>query len=198
MASLVIPAYRLSSWYSLQPKSRCLTLWTLPEHWHCVESYDGRRIKKALKHWCPSRNWWIVEAIVWSVPVMSFVGFQLGPQPLCLRAVLQYSCPLVVVVHICCHSLRLASWAECMLKICYNSGQKPTIRTNQISKRFVIYDATRHHHSILHSLLPSLSLILPRGVAHHAYLTRNEALWLAIIFGDSVSSRSSEPQRQEN
>ena len=42
MVSLVIPACRLSSWYSLQPRSRCLTLWTLSEHWHCVESYDGR------------------------------------------------------------------------------------------------------------------------------------------------------------
>ena len=82
MVSLVIPACRLSSWYSLQPKSRCLTFWTLSEHWHCVESYDGRRIKKDVKYPCPSRSWWIVEAIVWSVPVMSFVGFQLGPQSL--------------------------------------------------------------------------------------------------------------------
>ena len=57
VVSLVIPACRLSSWYSLQPKSRCLTFWTLSEHWHCVESYDGRHIKKDLKYPCPSRNW---------------------------------------------------------------------------------------------------------------------------------------------
>ena len=82
VVSLVIPACRLSSWYSLQPKSRCLTFWTLSEHWHCVESYDGRRNKKDVKYPCPSRSWWIVEATVWSVPVMSFVGFQLGPQSL--------------------------------------------------------------------------------------------------------------------
>ena len=47
-----------------------MTLWTLSEYWHCVESYDGRRIKKDLKYPCPSRSWWIVEATVWSVPVM--------------------------------------------------------------------------------------------------------------------------------
>ena len=35
---LVFPTCRLSSWYSLQPRRRCLTLWTLSEHWHCVES----------------------------------------------------------------------------------------------------------------------------------------------------------------
>ena len=33
-----------------------------------MESYDGRRIKKDLKYPCPSRNWWIVEAVVWSEP----------------------------------------------------------------------------------------------------------------------------------
>ena len=99
------------SWYSLQPRSRCLTLWTLSEHWHCVESYGGRRVRKGLKYSCPSRSWWIAEAAVWSVLVMSFVGFQLGPKPLCLCAMLQYPCPLAVVVrvHICCHSLRLTS-----------------------------------------------------------------------------------------
>ena len=111
MVSPVIPACRLSSWYSLQPRSRCLTLWTLLEHWHCVESYDGRCIRKDLKYPCPSRSWWIVEAVVWSVPVMSFVGFQLGFQSLCLWAMLQYPCllPVAVVVYMCCHSLRLAS-----------------------------------------------------------------------------------------
>ena len=45
VVSLVIPACRLSSWYSLQPRSRCLTLWTLSEHWHCVESYVRRRTR---------------------------------------------------------------------------------------------------------------------------------------------------------
>ena len=109
-APLVISACRLSSWYSLQPRSKCLTFWTLSEHWHCVESYDGRRIKKDLKYPRPSRNWWIVEATVWSVPVMSSVGFQQGLQSLCLRAVSQYSRPLALVVHVCYHSLRLTSW----------------------------------------------------------------------------------------
>ena len=55
--SLVIPACRLSSWHSLQPRSRCLTLWTLSEHWHCMESYDGRHIRKDLKYSCSSRSW---------------------------------------------------------------------------------------------------------------------------------------------
>ena len=109
VVSLVIPACRLSSWCSLHPRSRCLTLWTLSEHWHCVDQYCERRIRKDLKYPCPSRSWWIVEAVVWSALVMSFVGFQLGSQSLCLRAMLQYSRPLVAVVHICCHSLRLTS-----------------------------------------------------------------------------------------
>ena len=52
-----------------------------------MESYDGRRIKKDLEYPCPSRNWWIVEAVVWSEPVMSYVGFQLGPQSLSLGRV---------------------------------------------------------------------------------------------------------------
>ena len=55
LVSLVIPACRLSSWYSLQPRSRCLTLWTLSEHWHCVESYDGRRIEKDLEYPSPTK-----------------------------------------------------------------------------------------------------------------------------------------------
>ena len=88
VVSLVIPACRLSSWCSLHPRSRCLTPWTLSEHWHCVDSYGGRRIKKDLKYPCPSRSWWIVEAVVWSALAMSFVGFQLGSQSLCLRAML--------------------------------------------------------------------------------------------------------------
>ena len=92
-------------------RSRCLTLWTLSERWNCVESYDGRCIRKDLECPCPSRSWWIVEAVFWSVLVMSFVGFQLGFQSLCLWAMLQYPCllPVAAVVHICCHSLRLAS-----------------------------------------------------------------------------------------
>ena len=109
VVSLVIPACCLLSWYSLQPRSGCLTLWTLSEHWHCVESYAVRRIRKGLKYPCPSRSWWIVEAVVWSLLVMSFVGFQLGPQSFCLWAMLRYPCPLTEVVHICCHSLRPAS-----------------------------------------------------------------------------------------
>ena len=73
MVTLVIPACRLSSWYnvSLQRRSRCLTLWTLSEHWHCVESYDGRRIRKDLKYPCPSRSWWIVEAVAWYAAVIA-------------------------------------------------------------------------------------------------------------------------------
>ena len=43
-----------------------MILWTLPEHWHFVESYDGRRIRKDLKYPCPSRSWWIFEAVVWT------------------------------------------------------------------------------------------------------------------------------------
>ena len=78
VVSLVIPACCLPSWYSLQPRSRCLTLWNLSEHWNCVESYDGRRIRKDLKYPCSGCSWWIVEAVVWSVLVMSFVGSQLG------------------------------------------------------------------------------------------------------------------------
>ena len=35
-----------------------MTLWTLSKHWHCVESNDGRRIRKDLKYPCPSRSWW--------------------------------------------------------------------------------------------------------------------------------------------
>ena len=81
VVSLVIPACRLSSWYSLQPRSRCLILWAFSEQWHCVGSYGGRRIRKGLKYPCPSRSWWVVEAVVWSVLVMSFVGSQLGPSP---------------------------------------------------------------------------------------------------------------------
>ena len=57
VVSLVIPACRLSSRYSLQPRNRCLTLWILSEHWHCVESYAGGRIRKDLKYPCPSRSW---------------------------------------------------------------------------------------------------------------------------------------------
>ena len=102
MVSLVIPACCLPSWYSLQPRSRCLILWNLSEHWNCVESYDGRRIRKNLKYPCPGCSWWIAEAVVWSVLVMSFVGSQLGLQSLCLWAMLQYPCPLAVAVHICC------------------------------------------------------------------------------------------------
>ena len=40
----------------------------------------------------PSRSWWIVEAVVWSALVMSFVGFQLGSQSLCLRAMSVLAC----------------------------------------------------------------------------------------------------------
>ena len=51
-------------------------------------------------------------AIVWPV-LMSFVGFQLGPQSLCRWALLQYPCPLamvvIVIAHIFCHSLKLTS-----------------------------------------------------------------------------------------
>ena len=51
-------------------------------------------------------------AIVWPM-LMSFVWFQLGPQSLCRRAMLQYPYPLaiivIVVAHICCHSLKLTS-----------------------------------------------------------------------------------------
>ena len=54
VVSLVIPACLLSSWYSLKSRSRCLTLWTLSEHWHCVESHDGRRIRKGLRYPCPT------------------------------------------------------------------------------------------------------------------------------------------------
>ena len=79
VVSLLIPACRLSSWYSLQPGSRCLALWTLSEHRHYMESYDGRRIGKDLKYPYLSRSWWIVEAVVWSVMVMrSPVPLSLG------------------------------------------------------------------------------------------------------------------------
>ena len=38
--------------------------------------------------------------------VWSLVGFKEGPHSGCLRAMLQYSRPLLVVSHRCCHSLR--------------------------------------------------------------------------------------------
>ena len=62
-----------------------MALCTLSENWHCLRSYDGSRIRKDLKLPCSSSSWRIVEAVVWSV-LMSSVGFQLGPQSLCLRA----------------------------------------------------------------------------------------------------------------
>ena len=36
---------------------------------------------------CSSRSWWTVEAVVWPVLMMRFVGFQLGPSPSAFRLV---------------------------------------------------------------------------------------------------------------